>query len=136
MTIELISLLAVTALAASLWLPFVIGLNTAPTMEGGIDPMLVPRDPLQMRPWVARAYRAHQNLLEQFLPFAAVVLIAAHLGVSTPISQGAAIAFVALWIAHAVGMISGWARLPLRPLIFSGAYIAILVLIWQVIAHT
>jgi uncharacterized MAPEG superfamily protein len=38
-----------------------------------------------MKPWVHRSLRAQQNLLEQLLPFAVIVLVGAVAGVSTPV---------------------------------------------------
>lgn len=135
MTIELTALLVLTLLAASLWIPFIIGVNIVPPAEDAPNPFVVPPNPLEMKPWIARAYRAHQNLLEQFVPFAAVVIIAHLVEVSTTTTQWLAILFVALRAAHAIGMITGAARMPIRPFIFTSAYIVILVLIMQVFMH-
>lgn len=134
MTIELTCLMLTALLAASLWIPFVIGVNTTPFDHEG-DVFVTPPDVRTMRPWVQRAYRAHLNLLEQFLPFAVIVLIGYHLGVSTAITQTCAVAFLLLRIAHAVGMITAIARNPSRPIIFTAGYIATLVYAWQVFAH-
>ncbi|MEM9865556.1 MAG: MAPEG family protein [Myxococcota bacterium] len=79
-----------------------------------------------MKPWVARAYRAHLNLIEQFLPFAVVVLIGEVRGASSPWLGALAAAFFTLRVAHAFGMISGRARMPLRPIIFSVAYLVVI----------
>ncbi|MEO0814417.1 MAG: MAPEG family protein [Myxococcota bacterium] len=95
----------------------------------------MPPDPLQITPWIARAYRAHQNLLEQAFPFAVVIILCAQLNVSTTATKSAAIAFVVFRLAHAVGMMTAWTRMPLRPLIFTAGYFAILILSWQLIAH-
>ncbi|MEL6246331.1 MAG: hypothetical protein AAFY43_09105 [Pseudomonadota bacterium] len=35
----------------------------------------------------------------------------------------------------AAGMISGVARMPIRPLIFTAGYVAILVLLWETLSH-
>jgi uncharacterized MAPEG superfamily protein len=136
MTVEFTCLLILTILAASLWIPFIVGVNITPARQDAPSPFLVPPDPLQMKPWIARAYRAHQNLLEQFLPFAVVIIVAAQLGVSTPVTRWAAVIFVVLRIVHAIGMITAVTRMPLRPLIFTSAYLAILVLVWQVFVHS
>lgn len=135
MTIELLCLAVLGLLAASLWIPYIIGVNMMPRPAGAPDVFVVPPDPLDNAPWIARSYRAHQNLLEQLLPFAVLILIAAILGVSTAITRGAAIAFVVIRVCHAVGMITATARLPLRPLIFTSGYIAIIVIGWQVLRH-
>ncbi|MEM7489951.1 MAG: MAPEG family protein [Pseudomonadota bacterium] len=116
-------------LAGSLWIPYIVGINTAPegTWPEGTDPFLTPMDPNLQRPWVRRAFRAHLNLLEQFLPMLALVLIAHAAGVSNPVTAWATGLFFALRLAHAIGMIAGVARMPLRPLIFTAGWACILV---------
>lgn len=115
-------------LAASLWLPYIIGINSAPdgTLTAGVDPFVKPVDPNLHRPWVARAHRAHLNLLEQFLPMLALVLIAHLAGISTGVTVWATGLFFGLRVVHAVGMITGLARLPVRPLIFVAGWMCIL----------
>jgi hypothetical protein len=54
-------------------------------------------------------------MLEQFVPFAIIVLVGAVTHVSTPVTVAYSITFFWLRVAHAIGMISGFARLPLRP---------------------
>ena len=73
---------------------------------------------------------AHANAVESFAPFAAVVLIAHVLGVSTPLTSGAAAVFFASRLAHAVVHISGFSMLRARTVIFTvgwGAFMAIAV---------
>jgi uncharacterized MAPEG superfamily protein len=88
-----------------------------------------------MKPWVHRSLRAHQNLLEQLLPFSIVVLAGAVSRVSTSITIACSITFFWLRVAHAVGMISGLARLPLRPLIYFVGWIVMLIFAWQVLRN-
>jgi len=134
MTTELLCLMIVAILAASLWLPFIIGVNMLPADPETPDVFIVPRDPLTLPPWIARSYRAHQNLLEQFAPFAVVVLITHVIEQTNAITAWACIAFVILRMLHAVGMITGVACFPVRPTIFTLGNIAILVIAWQVFA--
>jgi uncharacterized MAPEG superfamily protein len=134
MTIELFWLMLTALLAASLWIPYVIGVNTN-AFEGEDKAFERPPDPAMMPAWVHRSYRAHLNLLEQFLPFAVIVLVAHQLKVSTAVTQWCVILFFWLRVAHAVGMITGWARLPARPLIFTAGWAVTLVFAWQVFAR-
>ena len=127
MSTELIALLLVGLLGATLWIPFVVGINTT-EFAGKATSFVRPPSPADMRPWVHRAHRAHLNLLEQLLPFAVVVLVAAHLDVSTGATRIAAVVFVALRVIHAVGMISGLARMPVRPLVFTAGWLCILLI--------
>jgi len=72
MTQELRWLCYTAMLAASLWIPYIVGINVA-DFEGKKELFVRPPDPSQMKPWVHRSLRAHQNLLEQLLPFSVVV---------------------------------------------------------------
>jgi len=118
-------------LAGSLWIPFIIGVNTS-EFPGKEHLFARPPDPSQMKPWVHRSLRAHQNLLEQLLPFAIVVLVGALSRVSTSTTVACSIIFFWLRVAHAIGMITGLARLPLRPMIYFAGWVAMLVFAWQV----
>jgi uncharacterized MAPEG superfamily protein len=131
MTAELMWLTLTAVLAASLWIPYIVGVNSTPTPEMSENR---PHDPAQLVPWAHRAYRAHLNLLEQFLPFAVIVMVAHLAGVSTTVTVGAAAVFFWLRIAHAVWMIGGFPTLPGRPLIFSAGWLCILAIAWQVLA--
>ncbi len=123
MTPELTWLTLTALLAASLWIPFIIGVNTE---QADYSDFTRPPDHTQMRPWVHRAFRAHQNLLETLIPFAAVVLIAHVAGVSGTVTVWATIAFFWLRVLHAWGMIAGWARFPIRPIIFTASWLCTL----------
>ncbi len=128
MTPELWWMTWTAILAGSLWIPYIVGINTAAagTLPEGADPFLKPVDPGLHRPWVHRAHRAHLNLLEQFLPMLALVLIAHLAGISSRVTVWATGLFFALRLVHAVGMITGTARMPLRPLVFVAGWLCIL----------
>ena len=132
MSVELFWLTATALLAASLWIPFIVGVNMQ-TVKDMTD-FTRPPDLSDLPPWIHRAWRAHLNLIEQFLPFAVIVVIAHLQGISTPITIAASIAFFWLRVAHAVGMITGYARFPIRPIIFSAGWLCILAIGWQVLA--
>jgi uncharacterized MAPEG superfamily protein len=134
MTTELTWLMLTALLASSLWIPYIVGVNTT-TFEGQAESFERPPNHRAMPAWVHRAHRAHLNLLEQFVPFAVIVLLAHQLKVSTAVTQWCVIVFFWLRAAHAVGMISGAARMPVRPIIFTAGWAATLVMAWQVWAH-
>ncbi|MEM8958657.1 MAG: MAPEG family protein [Pseudomonadota bacterium] len=125
MTPELFWLTLTALLAGSLWIPFIVGVNATPA-RAVVGDLSRPPDLGRMPAWVHRAHRAHLNLVEQFLPFAVVVLVAHMAGVSTPVTVWATALFFWLRVAHAAGMISGAARLPVRPLIFTAGWLCIL----------
>jgi uncharacterized MAPEG superfamily protein len=134
MTTELFWLLLTSILATSLWIPYIAGVNST-KYEGQDDSFIRPPDHSKMAAWVHRSHRAHLNLLEQFLPFAVIVIVAHLLKVSTPVTAWCAILFFWLRVAHAIGMITGWARLPARPLLFTAGWLVTMVMAWQVLAH-
>lgn len=111
-------------LTASLWIPFIVGVNTAPAGSLPFDPadMARPSDPMAHRDWVARAYRAHQNLVEAFAPMAALVVIAHVAGISSAVTVWATALFFAIRLAHAAGMITGLVRFPVRPILFTASW--------------
>lgn len=131
MTPDLFWLTLTALLAATLWLPYIIGVNTA-KLPAPVENR--PSDPALMPAWIHRAWRTHLNLLEQFLPFAVVVLVAHLAGASNAVTAGAAAVFFGLRLLHAVWMIGGFRVLPVRPLIFSAGWVTILVIGWQVLA--
>ncbi|MEM1265290.1 MAG: MAPEG family protein [Pseudomonadota bacterium] len=121
MTAELAWLTATMVLAASLWIPYVVGVNMHLSAE--VDPFQRPHANQGLPDWVLRANRAHINLIEQGVPFAALLLTAHLAAVSTPVTVAAAVAFFWLRLAHAAGMIAGWARMPLRPILFTAGWL-------------
>lgn len=112
-------------LAASLWIPYIIGVNTHERL--GVDSFKRPPGDGGLPDWVARANRAHMNLLEQAIPFAVLTLILSAIDGFSPLSAWAAIVFLVLRVAHALGMITGFARMPLRPVIFVSGWICVMI---------
>lgn len=120
MSTELTYLVLTSMLAASLWIPFIVGVTTE---DSDFTDFTRPPDLTTMRPWVHRAWRVHQNLLETFVPFAAVVLAAHLASVSNTVTIWASIAFFWLRLLHAIGMLSGLATFPIRPIIFTASWL-------------
>lgn len=117
-------------LAASMWIPYIVGVTTDPANP---DNFTRPGDLTAVRPWVHRAHRAHLNLLEQFVPFAVLVFLVDRLDAYSALTFWASIAFFWLRVAHAVGMITGIARLPLRPIIFTAGWACCLLMGYAVL---
>ena len=118
-------------LAASLWIPYVIGILTDPSHADAFDR---PTDMTQLRPWVHRAHRAQANLLEQALPFAVLVLIIDRLDGFTALTYWTAIAFFWLRIIHAASMISGLAKMPIHPMLFTAGWVCCMIMGYAVFA--
>ena len=128
---ELGILTCLMILAASLWIPFIIGVTSDPADP---DNFTRPGDLSQLRPWVHRAHRAHLNLLEQAIPFAILVLLVDRLDGFTTLTYWTAIAFFWLRVIHAAGMISGYAKMPIRPIIFTLGWVCCMIMAYAVFA--
>ena len=108
MTLELLTLLA----TALLLLALALISGTLYGAQIGNPALMGNREGVAPASGVAgRAQRAHHNLLENALPFAIVVLTAHVLGVSTTITQIAALTFLGARLAHALAYIAGVEKL-------------------------
>lgn len=126
---ELYVLALLMVLAGSLWMPYVVGIATDPSQE---DAFGRPADLSRVRPWVHRAHRAHLNLLEQAMPFAVLVLIVNAVNGFSMLTYWAALAFLCIRLIHAAGMISGVARMPVRPTLFLAGWLCCLAMAYAV----
>src|SRR3954465_2199298 len=88
MKTELFYLLLTAILTGVLWIPVVIGYVKSRGPLTDESYRVPPTTPLP--PWVQRANRAHVNAVENFAPFAAVVLVAQMVNVSTPTTMACA----------------------------------------------
>lgn len=119
---ELQYLFWTAVLTGTLWVPVVIGYVSTRGPLQPADYKVAPTSPLPH--WVNRANRAHVNAVESIVPFAAVVLIATSIGVSTPVTVAAAAVFFWARLAHAVIHISGFAAFRARTAMFTVAWLA------------
>ena len=129
MTPELTYLFLSALLLAVAWIPHIVG----QVMVGGlltVDDYKNLREQSDFPAWVRRANRAHINLVEQFGAFAALVLIAHSLDVTSSTMVLAAAVFFWARIAHFVVFMSGIGFLMARTIIFTVAWLAIMVFAW------
>jgi len=133
MTTELFYLLFTAILTGVLWIPVVIGyvLSRGPLKPS--DYKVAPTSPLP--DWVNRANRAHLNAVENLASFAAVVLIAHAVGVSTSITENSAAVFFYARAAHAVVHISGFSLFMARTVIFTVAWAAFMAFAIELLRH-
>ena len=90
-----------------LLLPGIYGLGRG-LVPGGNAWALGNRDtPFELPPWVGRAQRAHLNLVENLVPFAALVLVAHVTLASSELTALGATIFFAARLAHAISYIAG-----------------------------
>jgi uncharacterized MAPEG superfamily protein len=125
MNSELVYLLLTAVLTGVLWIPVVIGYVTTRGLLTAETYRVPPNDALP--PWVQRANRAHQNAVENFAPFAAVVLVGQAMGVHTATTAACAAVFFWARLAHAIVHISGTGLLKARTLLFTVAWVAFIV---------
>ncbi|NNE54021.1 MAG: MAPEG family protein [Sulfitobacter sp.] len=131
---ELAVLTCLALLAATLWVPYIVGVTRQPSADGSADTFVRPGDLRDLPAWVHRAHRAHLNMLEQFLPFAVLVLLVDRVDGYSSLTYWTVIAFFWIRVAHAAGMISGIARMPLRPILFNLGWLCCLLMAYAVFA--
>ncbi|MEQ1807119.1 MAG: MAPEG family protein [Burkholderiaceae bacterium] len=122
MKTELFYLLLTAMLTGVLWIPVVIGYVSSGRRLTPQTYKTAPTTPLP--DWVNRANRAHLNAVENLAPFAAVVLIAQALGVSSSVTVNCAAIYFYARLAHAVIHLSGFGIGFARTLVFTVAWIA------------
>jgi uncharacterized membrane protein YecN with MAPEG domain len=131
---ELAILTYLALFAATLWVPYIVGISKLPAADGAPDPFLRPNDLSTLPEWIHRAHRAHLNMLEQFVPFAVLVLLVDRLDGFTTLTYWTVIAFFWVRVFHAIGMISGKARMPLRPILFNIGWLCCMLMGYAVFA--
>ena len=122
MTTELFYLLLTAILTGVLWIPVVIGYVSSRGPLKPSDYKAAPTSPLP--DWVNRANRAHLNAVENFGPFAAVVLIAHAAGVSNALTVNCAAIYFFARLAQALIHIGGFGQFMARTVAFTVAWIA------------
>jgi uncharacterized MAPEG superfamily protein len=120
MKIELVYLLLTAILTGVLWIPVVIGYVSSRGPLTSATYRTASTTPLP--DWVNRANRAHQNAVENLVPFTAVVLVANAMGVSTPVTQICAAIYFYARVVHALVHISGTGLLKARTVLFTVAW--------------
>ena len=99
MTTELHYLILTTLFTAILWIPYILNRIA---VRGLKDAVGYPDNPPPQSPWAQRLMLAHQNAVENLVVFAAFVLSAHLLDISTQATAGAAIVYFWMRVAHAV----------------------------------
>jgi uncharacterized MAPEG superfamily protein len=133
MNSELVYLLLTAILTGALWIPVVIGYVKTRGPLTDETYRVAPTSPLP--PWVNRANRAQQNAVENFAPFAAVVLIGQAISVHTGLTATCAAVYFYARLAHALVHISGTGLLKARTLLFTVAWVAFLVYALALLRH-
>jgi uncharacterized MAPEG superfamily protein len=133
MTTELFYLLLTAILTGLLWIPVVIGKVRARGPLKPADYVVERTSPLP--DWANRANRAHLNAVENFAPFAAVVLIGHAAGISSAVTMIAAMVYFYARAMHAVVHITGFSHFMARTLLFTTSWIAFLAIAIELLRH-
>lgn len=129
LTLELRLLAYLASLSLVIWVPYIIG---ASAVKGIAAIAGYPSGDYRDLPdWIQRCHRAHMNLIENMVPFGALVLIAQVVGVSNETTILGAQLFFWARLAKAAIHISGirW----LRTGAFVIGWIGCLMIFWEVI---
>jgi uncharacterized MAPEG superfamily protein len=132
MTSDLWILLSLAVLTELLTLPPLVARGSVP---GGIRWIFHNRDTVLegVAPWGGRAVRAHHNLADNLAIYAAVIGLAHITGATNGTTLVAGIVLLVARVLHAAVYIAG---IPyLRTAVFAVGQLAMLVYVWQIIAH-
>ena len=129
MKTEIASLVWVSTFTGLLWAPYVLNR----ILVGGLSATVgYPTTPLPLSPWAQRLRAAHANAVENLVVFAALILSAQLLGISTALTAAASTLYLWSRIVHAGAYTFGvtW----VRTLAFVGGFAAQMMLASQLLA--
>lgn len=129
MRTEIASLVWISTFTAVLWIPYVLNRIV---VRGIVSTVGYPVDPPPLAPWAQRLRAAHANAVENLVVFAALILAAQALDVSTPSTAMAGVLYLWSRVLHAITYTLGvpW----LRTIAFTGGFVAQMMVAWQLLA--
>ncbi|HSB24615.1 MAG TPA: MAPEG family protein [Burkholderiaceae bacterium] len=130
MKTELLYLTYVTALTGLLWVPYVLD---RVAVRGLMDAVGYPENPKPQSPWAQRLMKAHANAVENLVIFAALVLAAQAVGVTSAAVATAAVVYFWARVVHAVAY--AFAVPWVRTLAFTVGFVCQAVVAWQIVAR-
>lgn len=104
MTPELAYLVATCVLSLLMWAPYIIGRISA---WGLIETMGYPQRELPQPEWAVRMRRAHNNLTENLVPFAGLVIVVHLAGLANEMTALGAMIFFWARVAHVIVYTAG-----------------------------
>ena len=130
MKTELLYLVYVAVLTMLLWVPYILDRIANWGLVGAVG---YPQNPPPQSPWAVRLMKAHDNAVENLVVFAALVLAAHALGVTS--GAIATVAMVYFW-ARLVHVLAYTFAIPwVRTLAFAVGFFAQATIAWQIIAR-
>ncbi|HVO05351.1 MAG TPA: MAPEG family protein [Burkholderiaceae bacterium] len=130
MKTELLYLTYVTAFTGLLWVPYILD---RVAVRGLMDAVGYPENPKPQSPWAQRLIKAHANAVENLVVFAALVLAAQAIGVTSAAVATAAVVYFWARVVHAVAYTFAvpW----VRTLAFTVGFVCQAVVAWQIVAR-
>lgn len=130
MKTELLYLAYVTAFTGILWVPYILDRIA---VRGIMDAVGYPENPKPQSPWAQRLMLAHYNAVENLVVFAALVLLAHAMGVSSAAIGTAAVVYFWARLVHAIAYTFAvpW----VRTLSFAVAFFVQAVIAWQLLVR-
>jgi len=129
MKTELLYLTWTTVLTALLWIPYILDRIS---VLGLSDAVGYPINPKPQSGWATRLMKAHSNMVENLVVFAALVLVAHAAGIGNGATAAACVVF--FW-ARVVHVLSYTLAVPwVRTLSFAVGFFAQATLAWQLLA--
>ena len=128
MKTEIATLVWVSAFTGVLWIPYVLNRMV---VRGIVSTVGYPVDPPPLAPWAQRLRAAHANAVENLAVFAALVLAAQAVSISTPLTAMAGTLYLWSRVLHAVvyTMAVPW----LRTVAFTGGFVAQMLVAWELL---
>ena len=130
MKTELLYLVYVTVLTGLLWVPYILDRIAKWGLAATVG---YPDNPPPQSPWARRLMKAHLNAVENLVLFAALVLAAHALGVSSGAIGTAAIVYFWARLVHVVAYTAAWPWV--RTLAFAVGFFAQAVVAWQILVR-
>jgi uncharacterized MAPEG superfamily protein len=128
MKTELASLVGISTFTALLWIPYVLNRMVVSGIAATVG---YPVNPAPLAPWAQRLRAAHANAVENLVVFAALILTAQVLGISTSVTAMASTLYLWSRVVHAITYAL---RVPwLRTLAFVGGFAAQMMIAWQLL---
>lgn len=130
MKTELLYLAYVTAFTGLLWVPYILDRIA---VRGLMNAVGYPANPKPQSPWAQRLMLAHYNAVENLIVFAALVLLAHAIGITSAVIGTAAVVYFWARVVHAIAYTFAvpW----VRTLSFAVAFFAQAVIAWQLLVR-
>lgn len=130
MKTELLYLVYVTVFTGLLWVPYILDRIAT---RGLLDAVGYPENPKPQSPWAQRLIKAHFNAVENLVVFAALVLAAFAMGISTSVIATACVVYFWARVVHALAYTFAvpW----VRTLAFTVGFLAQAAIAWQILAR-